>query len=79
MTLKEWSDFNNPVLANPEWIICILDHSYKNTDKIMEALMRDHHAVRLFGDYEVKRVQVAAANESGYNTIRLLIWPPDKS
>lgn len=78
MTLKQWNDFNCECLANTEWRVCLLDHSYNNKDKMLDALMKDCHALSLFGEYEVKRVQAVTAGESNYSTIKILLWPPVK-
>lgn len=76
MTLKEWNAFNYNILGNTEWNICILNKSYKTADKIIDTVMKDHHAVELFGDYELKRV--SGATVAGSSTIRILLWPPVK-
>lgn len=75
MTLKQWFEFNEDVLSTNEWIVCILKNgSYKKDDVILEAKMRAENAIPIFGDCQLKRVQIASLPPSDFMMPRLLLW-----
>lgn len=75
MTLKEWYDFNKEVLSSSNFIVCLLNKTYKRDDTILEAEVNGDFAVQLFGECELKRIQIAALHENDFKKLRLLLWP----
>lgn len=75
MTLREWHDFNEPVLGIGTWVVCILKSgSYKRDDTILEARMDCDNAVSMFGKFELKRVQLSSDEDDCPRTLRVLLW-----
>ena len=77
ITLKEWADFNADVQNYAEWIVCLMKHgSYNKDDTILEARIKTDNAIKLFGDWEIKKFMVEAYQNHEFCGLRILLWEP---
>lgn len=54
--------------------IAAVEDFYHKDDVILEAKMRAENAVPMFGNYLLKRVQIASLSPSDFKMPRLLLW-----
>ncbi len=75
MKLKNWIEYNKE-LMNCDLIVCALKSgSFKYSDKIFEAAMNIHHAKKIFGEHEIKRISVGEyPTSSDSYGLKVLIW-----
>ena len=83
ITLKEWAEFNRPVINQGDVIVKIFKHgSYNNNDQFLCSLMRFANAVELFGDLELCKFsagQIQHETLGMYHTIKIVLWTNDDS
>ena len=80
ITLKEWHDFNSSFDDYSRWIVCLMKNgSYKKDDTILECTIDTEHAVKLFGNCEMKKFMTGKYPGTENNGIRILIWEPKET
>ena len=79
ITLKEWSEFNADIHNCGDWIVCLMKRgSYKKDDTILEATIRTDNAIKLFGNWEMKKFMVGTYPNSEFHGLRILLWEPEE-
>ena len=80
ITLKEWSDFNAGIHNYGDWIVCLMKRgSYKKDDTILEATIRTDNAIKIFGNWEIKKFMVGPYPNSEFYGLRILLWEPEET
>ena len=74
MTLKEWLDFNQPLLNCDLLVKMLKNGSYHNQDCICELYLGLDYAKKLFGSFELKKVSVGKIDGLDHTTIKVVIW-----
>ena len=79
ITLKEWSDFNSGICNYGDLIVCLMKRgSYNKDDTILEATIRTDNAIKLFGNWEMKKFMVGTYPNSEFHGLRILLWEPEE-
>lgn len=76
MKFKEWINFNESFL-NCDFVITVLNNSYDRKYLMLETLMNIQNAVKIFGEYQIKKFGIGCVEGSDYRTIKIVLWLPN--
>ena len=80
ITLKEWADFNSDIHNYGDWIVCLMKNgSYNKDNTILECTISTEYAVKLFGNWEMKKFMTGTYPGTEYKGLRILLWEPKET